>query len=163
MKMGSALEIFSSLLAKFLEWPVDQNVVSQLRTWHFPPPSPSNGGWRNNHIKYQEKNPERKPFFTLSPPPEVCLCLFSDWKIPTAGLKVSLAVFMSRFELFNIFPARLGNWAIFWRKYTELLEWQSLLVYYTKRVSSLCFPHVVLRRHANTWSHRLEIYKYSVA
>ena len=36
----------------------------------------------------REKNHRRKPFFTLSPPPEVCLCLFFDWKIQTAALKV---------------------------------------------------------------------------
>ena len=60
-------------------------------------------------LNIKGKNHRRKPFFTLSPPPEVCLCLFSDWKIPTAGLKVSLAVFMSRFELFNISPAPAGK------------------------------------------------------
>ena len=40
-------------------------------------------------LNIKGKNHRRKPFFTLSPPPEVCLCLFSDWKIQTAALKVS--------------------------------------------------------------------------
>ena len=67
-------------------------------------------------LNIKKKNHRRKPFFTLSPPPEVCLCLFFDWKIRTAGLKVSLAVFMSRFELFNIFYPAGKQETIFWRK-----------------------------------------------
>ena len=107
MKMGSALEIFSSLLAKFLEWPVDQNVVSQLRTWHFPPPSRSNGGWRNNHIKYQEKKSSEKTIFHAISPLQksafVCSLIEKSkllrWRLVSQSRSLWL-----RFELFNIFP-----------------------------------------------------------
>ena len=53
-------------------------------------------------LNIKGKNHRRKPFFTLSPPPEVCLCLFFDWKIQTAALKVSLAVSQSLIEIWIV-------------------------------------------------------------